>query len=152
MKLEDELKMTNFKNELQKAHLNIMFSASWLKTQVNQYLKNFHLSPEQYNVLRILRGQKGNPLCVKEITCRMLDRNSNTTRIIDKLEQKNLVIRQVSETDRRELRILITENGLNLLQELDEMVDFQYALFSNLTNEDAETLNRILDKMREKSS
>ena len=85
MTIEEELKTTNFENSQHKTVLNIFFSASWLRTRTKTVLKKFGLSPEQFNVLRILRGQASRALCLKEITSRMIDRSSNTTRIVEKL-------------------------------------------------------------------
>ena len=88
MRIEDEVQTKSFQSEFHKAQVNIIFSAWWLKSSMTPYLKKHGLSHEQFNVLRIIRGQKNKPVCVKDITARMLERNSNTTRIIDKLEAK----------------------------------------------------------------
>jgi DNA-binding MarR family transcriptional regulator len=149
MKIEEELQTQHFQNEYHKASLNVMFTAGWLKYKVHLILKNYGLSPEQYNVLRILRGQSPHALCLKDITCRMIDRSSNTTRIVDKLEAKNFVACSQSEEDKRELNIKITSSGLLVLSEIDEDFNKYQPHASNLTLEEANLLNQLLDKMRE---
>lgn len=148
MKIEDELQTRNFRNEQHKATLNIMFSASWLRNQVIQALKPYQLSPEQFNVLRILRGSQPGSLCLKDITCRMLDRSSNTTRIIEKLEQKALVKKEQSAADRREVSIRITQEGLELLAEIDRTHPEGTPFLPHLSEIEANLLNALLDKMR----
>lgn len=149
MTIAEELKTQKFQDEYHKASLNVMFTASWLKNRVFQILKNYNLSHEQYNVLRILRGQSPNALCLREISARMIDRNSNTTRIIDKLEAKALVVCAQSPADKRELNICITTAGLAVLTEIDADFNTYQPLTSNLTPEEAHTLSELLDKMRE---
>ncbi len=149
MELEQELKMSHFQSEQHKAQLNILFTASWLRNLGYHYLKNHDLSHEQYNVLRILRGQNGNPLCVRDITARMIDKSSNTTRIIDKLESKEMLARQASQTDRRELQISITPKGLEILKVLDEDFGILPKNILNLTDSEAHNLNKLLDKLRD---
>ncbi len=149
MELEQELKMSHFQSEHHKAQLNILFTASWLRNLGSHYLKNHDLSHEQYNVLRILRGQSGNPLCVRDITARMIDKSSNTTRIIDKLESKEMLARQASQADRRELQISITPKGLEVLKALDEDFGILPKNTLNLTDSEAHILNKLLDKLRD---
>lgn len=147
MDIGEELKST-FNSELQRAHLNIMFSASWLRGRVTHALKPYGLTPEQYNVLRILRGSHPTAMCVKNITSRMIDRNSNTTRIIDKLEVKGLARREMSKIDRRELDVHITDEGLSLLSDIDSVFDIHDQKGNNLSEKEAAQLSGLLDKMR----
>ena len=147
VKIEDEIKTRGFRNEYHKLHVNVIFSAWWLKTRLSASLKTFGLTPEQFNVLRIVRGQK-EMLCVKDITSRMLERNSNTTRIIDKLQAKGLVERHASSNDRREIRIHLTEKGSALLSEIDAHWDRQDPVSLPLSEPEAKTLNNLLDRMR----
>lgn len=150
MTIEQELKTSRFQNEVHKAELNIMFTASWLKNQVNRRLKNYDLTPEQFNVLRIIRGQHPNPVCVKDITERMIDRNSNTTRLLDKLADKRLIRREPSNEDRRELCIYLTESAQKLLLSIDALEEkSQLRVSSSLTELEARLLNVLLDKLRE---
>ena len=147
MDIGQELK-SSFNSEIQKAHVNILFSSAWLRARVLQVLKPFGLTAEQYNVLRILRGSAPAALCVKDITNRMIDRNSNTTRIIDKLEKKELAKRVPAKHDRRELNIFITPKGLSLLGDIDEYFKIHDPSESHLTDEEAAQLSLLLDKMR----
>lgn len=148
MKLEDEIKTNKFQGEIHKAHLNILVSAAWLRTRIIASLKPFGLTSEQYNVLRILRGQTPQGIRVKDINCRMLERNSNTTRIIDRLEAKGLVQRLASERDRRERAIILTEEGYRMLSTIDQHWEKHSPHQSVLGEEDARILNELLDKMR----
>jgi len=126
-----------------------MFSNGWLRARIIKELKPFNLTPEQYNVLRILKGQQNNAVCQREITCRMIDRNSNTTRILEKLSAKELVVRNQSDFDRRELSIRITEKGLHILEQIGSAFEINGMHKSNLTEIEALELNRLLDKIRE---
>ncbi|MCC6414001.1 MAG: MarR family transcriptional regulator [Saprospiraceae bacterium] len=148
MKLEDEIKTNKFQGEVHKAHLNILVSAAWLRTRIIASLKPFGLTSEQYNVLRILRGQTPQGIRVKDITRRMLERNSNTTRIIDRLENKGLVQRLASERDRRERAIILTGEGLKMLSDIDQYWEKHSPHQSVLDETEARILNELLDKMR----
>ncbi len=141
--------MKRFESDEQKAYLNVLFTASWMKNRINQWLKDYDLTHEQLNVLRIVRGQRAKPVCVRDISERMIDRNSNTTRIIDKLEAKNLVRRTQSEEDRREMVIILTDTGKEVLKKVD--VGFRDTNFrlAALTGAEAQVLSALLDKMRE---
>ena len=151
MNIEQELQMQHFESDEQKAYLNVLFTASWMKSRINQWLKDYDLTHEQLNVLRIVRGQHSKPVCVRDISERMIDRNSNTTRIIDKLEVKSLLRRSQSEEDRREMVIVLTDRGKELLKKVDagfRDTDFRLAA---LTQAEAQVLSALLDKMRELS-
>jgi DNA-binding MarR family transcriptional regulator len=149
MNLEEEIKSSKFESEMHKAHINILFSAAWIRSKISQFLKQHSLTHEQFNVLRILRGQSPESICMMDVASRMLDRNSNVTRIADKLLQKNWAVRQKSETDKREVRISITDEGLALLKKIDLLLQTQKVHQSNLTNTEAQLLNALLDKMRD---
>lgn len=149
MKIEEELQTTNFKDEVQKAGLNILFTAAWLHNKTSCTLKDHGLYHEQYNVLRILRGQGTKRISQKEILCRMINKNSNLTRIIDKLKAKKLVSVQVSETDKREYMIGITKTGINLLNRIDKDLNAQAVSRLNLSESEAFHLNALLDKLRD---
>jgi len=148
MKLEDEIKTTKFQGEIHKVHLNILVSAAWLRTRIIVSLKPFGLTSEQYNVLRILRGQSNSGIRVKDITHRMLERNSNTTRIIDRLGAKGLVQRLESNRDRRERTIVLTDEGFAMLGEIDKYWEKHSPHQSVLVDAEAKLLNELLDKMR----
>lgn len=132
-----------------KVMMNIMYTQNVLGENFNETVKDYDLSPEQYNVLRILRGQKGKPANMCVIQERMIARTSNTTRLVDKLLLKGLVTREVCEENRRKMEILITEKGLNLLTELDPLLNAHEEKFSNNLNPtELEQLNTLLEKYR----
>lgn len=149
MKLEEELKQTKFKDEYQHAMLNIIFTGSWLEVATSHILKQFDLSPQQFNVLRILRGSHPRPLNLLDIQERMMDRMSNATRLVEKLRQKDLLTRKQCDSNRRKVEIEITEKGLNLLKELDPLMDKSHKeLTKKITKEEAVLLSELLDKLR----
>lgn len=145
--IENELN-TGFSSSVQKAHLNILFTASVIKNYFSKRLRPFDLSLEQYNVLRIVRGAKADKTCVKQISMRMIERNSNTTRIIDKLVSKNLVYRQQSEQDKREQTINLTPEGINLLKAIDKDFELHPLHVARLDNDEAEQLSKLTDALR----
>ena len=129
--------------------VNIMHSNSWIKEGLSSCLKSFELSIEQFNVLRILRGQKNKPINLQDIQSRMVNKMSNTTRLVDKLISKNLVRRSICEDNRRKVEIIITDKGLELLKALDPVVDSREAqLTSNLNTQELEILNKLLLKLK----
>lgn len=149
MTIEQELKTTNFQSIQHKTALNVLFTSAWLRTRTQCIFKRFDLSSEQFNVLRILRGQYPEVLSLKEITVRMLERNSNTTRIVEKLVGKQLVKRTQSEEDKRELQIQITEKGLDVLVQIDlVLAEEQAHTTPHLSDEECMILNNLLDKIR----
>ncbi len=148
MELEKEIQQTRFKNQKHKAVLNLFFTSGWLSCQQQRFFKEHDLSPQQYNVLRILRGQKGNPIALNAIQERMLDRSSNASRLIDKLKDKKLVERLICENDRRQVDIVITQKGLEVLSAIDDKMDEMESKYETITEEEAAELSRILDKLR----
>ena len=148
MKLEDEIKQAKFKSEKEKAMINLLFTYNWVTTRNSRVAKEFGLSMQQFNVLRILKGQKGNPASVKLIAERMLDKSSNVSRLIDKLYDKKLVDRQFCEHDRRQVDIFITKEGIKHIDEASKVSESEMGKL-NLSEKDAKTLNRIFDAMRE---
>ena len=152
VKLENALLSTKFSSEVQKASLNVLYSAWWLKSITSKELKDFDLTHEQYNVLRILKGKYPDQLCVKDIARRMIEKSSNVPRIIDRLEIKKLVKRTVSETDKRETLITITKSGLSILESSTSKLNKLHACMQNLTEKEAQQLNQLLEKMRQKET
>lgn len=149
MKIEDEIKSTVELSLSKKIILNIMYTQNILNEKFNEVLKPYDLSGEQYNVLRILRGQKGNPANMCVIQERMLAKTSNTTRLVDKLLLKELVTRNVCPDNRRKIEVLITQKGLEVLAELDPKVDeHEKELAKNLNTTELEQLNSLLEKYR----
>jgi DNA-binding MarR family transcriptional regulator len=149
MKIEDVIKSTVTMDDVKKIILNIMYTQNVISDKFSEIMRPFDLSSEQYNVLRILRGQKGCPANMCIIQERMLAKNSNTTRLIDKLLLKNFVTREVCPDNRRKIEVLITQKGLNVLNELDPLVLEHEQLFAkNLTQSELEQLNTLLEKYR----
>ncbi len=124
----------------------------WYQQIMHQFFKKHGLSLQQYNVLRILRGQKGNAATINLISDRMLDKMSNASRLVSKLVQKGLVSREINELDRRAVDVIITKKGLDLLEKLGPMVDNQDLINKTFTEDDAELLSNLLDKLRNKKN
>lgn len=149
MGLEEEIKQTKgFKSQRQKALINIIYTEAWLRDRLGSSLKPFGLTNQQYNVLRILRGSFPKPLSTSSIRERMLDKMSDASRIVDRLHKKSWVSKVVCPTDKRLVDIVITEGGLEVLEKIDIENDMMGA-FKNLSEADAQELNRILDKVRD---
>lgn len=146
--IQEEIKQKAFLSTHQKAIVNILFTASWLQLKHLQTLKPYGISTQQYNVLRILRGQYPNPASIGVITDRMIDKTSNASRIVEKLVQKGLVTRKTCTEDRRAVDVLIHETGLAILKELDAKVDALENINAVLNVNEAETLSNLLDKLR----
>ena len=136
---------SKFENNRVKALLNIIYTANWITSCQNEFFKDFGISPQQYNILRILRGAS-EPLKVQTIKDRMLERSPNATRLMDKLCSKNYIERLPSEQDRRVVKIVITKEGKNLLDSIPKNLNKD--LLKNLNEEEAEQLSNLLDKMR----
>ncbi|WP_435579550.1 MarR family winged helix-turn-helix transcriptional regulator [Gilvibacter sp.] len=131
-----------------KTVINLMYRARIIEESVNRILKGYELSIQQYNVLRILRGQGGNPANLSTVTERMVDRNSNTTRLIDKLLKKDLVKRQVCATNRRKVELFITTEGLELLKVLDPIIEANnQQMLNQLDSGELEQLNTYLNNI-----
>ena len=149
MTIEDIIKSGTALALPKKTVLNIMYTQNVISDKFNDVLKPFDISPEQFNVLRILRGQKGKPANMSILQERMLAKTSNTTRLVDKLLLKELVTRKVCPANRRKVEVLITEKGLDLLARLDPKVDEHELHFvSNLTPSELDMLNQLLEKFR----
>lgn len=147
--IEEEIKQQKkFSSEYEKAVVNILFTSGWLYNLNAARFKKYDITPEQYNVLRILRGAYPKPMMLNEITCRMLDKSSNATRLVEKLRLKGYVKRDLCPTNRRQVDIVITEKGLSLLTKIDKEADEWYNNLKTITKTEAQELNRILDKLR----
>ena len=149
MKIEDVIKSNVPLDDAKKVILNFTYTQNVIGDKFHEILKPYDISREQYNVLRILRGQKGSPANLCIIQERMLSKNSNTTRLIDKLLLKDYVTREVCPDNRRKIEVLITQKGLDILTELDPIVVEHEQLFANnLTQQELEQLNTLLEKYR----
>ena len=148
MTIEEEIKQRRFKNEYHKLVVNLQFTSNWLRSMQTKKLRKFKISAQQYNVLRILKGQYPNPSSLMLIRERMLDKESNASRLIDKLVFNGLTKRVQCPNDRRQVEITITEKGLQLLQDMDPFIDSETKRLECLSKEDAILLNQLLDKLR----
>ncbi|MEI7628751.1 MAG: MarR family transcriptional regulator [Bacteroidota bacterium] len=148
MKLEEAIKSNKFKNETQKAALNVLYTAWWLKTNMSKGLKEFGITHEQYNVLRILKGKYPDQICVRDIACRMIEKNSNVPRIVDRLEIKKLVKRTTSQLDKRETVISLTQAGILILEASTKSIDHTMETVTILTEMESVQLNKLLEKLR----
>jgi DNA-binding MarR family transcriptional regulator len=149
MELEKEIKQKSFKSEYHKLIVNILFTGNWIHVNHSEALKPFGLTLQQFNVLRILRGQAPNPSTVNLIVDRMLDKSSNASRIIDRLLAKGLVKREQCEKDRRAVDVHINESGLALLAEIDDKLQQLEKIFYTIDENEALTVNKLLDKLRD---
>ena len=148
MKIEDAIQQKEFKDPYNKLVVNLLYTHSYLVTAQNSLFKPHEISPEQYNVLRILRGQNGVPTTVSSIQDRMLNKMSNASRLVEKLKTKGLVKRDECPNDRRQVDVMITEKGLELLSVLQTQVENGNKSFVHLSLEEVNELNDLLDKMR----
>jgi len=149
VKIEEILKLNNDISISKQVSLNIIYTQTYVYESIYEVLKPYNISIEQFNVLRILRGQKGKPLNMGTIQGRMLAKTSNTTRLVDKLVAKSLVVRAVCEINRRKMEVTITEKGLELLDILDKLVEkAEHSLSSKLSSEEQKQLVKLLEKIR----
>ncbi|AKD05645.1 transcriptional regulator [Pontibacter korlensis] len=148
MKIEDEIKQSVFKSEYQKAYINLIYTSGYLQQAQSALFKPFGVTLPQYNILRILRGQHPKPATISLLIERMLDKTSNASRIVDKLEAKELVTRKQCPSDRRTVDVLITQKGLDLLEQMDGLEGGKGTGITNLTEDEATQLNALLDKIR----
>jgi len=149
LKLEDEIQQKKFKSIQQKLMLNLIYTTNWLTAKQDSLFKDSDITVQQYNVLRILRGQYPNPCSIKLIKERMLDRMSDTSRIVDKLLTKKLLQRNECPNDRRSVNVIITDEGLALLKSLDHVDELSKQMLKSLSTEEIDTLNTLLDKIRD---
>lgn len=149
MKIEEEINQKKFKSVYHKAHINVLFTASWLSQNSAQLLKPYKISWQQFNILRILRGMYPEPATIKLLTERMIDKMSNASRLVEKLKNKGYVERRVCPSDRRRVDIEITDKGLQALEDISRiMEEGLHRKMSILSQEEAAQLNTLLDKLR----
>jgi DNA-binding MarR family transcriptional regulator len=148
VKLEDEIQQKSFKTPKVKLAVNLLYTSNWLNDHYAHFFKGTDLTVQQFNVLRILRGQLPNYCNLKLIKERMLDRSSDASRIVDKLVAKELVVRHHCPSDRRQINLMISERGLTLLTTLDFVDEAPARIFEQLSDEESIQLNQLLDKMR----
>ena len=148
MTLEKDINQRSFRNEHQKSVINLIYTYNWLNEQVKKIFDQYEITPQQFNILRILRGA-GTPLSTLQIRQRMLDKMSDTSRIVDRLIKKGLVKKNTCKTDRRLVDVLITDKGKKLLERLDANDEEMDAVIKNLSVAEAKALNQLLDKIRQ---
>ena len=148
MKLESEIAQRNFRNERLKLAVNIIYTHGWLNNLHAAIFKSHGITTQQFNVLRILRGQNPQPTTIKLIKIRMLDKMSDASRIVDKLRQKGLVVKHVSEVDKRHAEVFITKKGLKLLAAIDKRNKEFENHSASLSAREVDELNKLLDKLR----
>ncbi|MBU1097930.1 MAG: MarR family transcriptional regulator [Bacteroidetes bacterium] len=148
MKLEDEIKQKKFRNEYHKLAVNLIFTNGWFIGLQNQIINRFDITSVQFNILRILRGQHPKPASINMLKERMLDKMSDVSRLVDRLLSKKLVDRKICPNDRRKAEVLITDKGMNLLSEIDKLESEFDSVFKNISEDEAEIINSLMDKMR----
>ncbi|HEY1009692.1 MAG: MarR family winged helix-turn-helix transcriptional regulator [Daejeonella sp.] len=148
MEIEKEIVSNKFEDNHQKVIVNLIYTYGWITTLLRQRLDKHKITLQQYNILRILRGQIPKPATINLLKERMLDKMSDTSRIVERLVQKGLVQRCVNEQDRRAVDITISEKGLNILSKLDSEMSSRDILKGSLTDDEAGVLSGLLDKMR----
>jgi DNA-binding MarR family transcriptional regulator len=147
MKIEEEIQQKKFQNASQKAIINVIYTANWFYTNQNTFLKPFGITAQQFNILRILKGQYPKSISGKEIRSRMLDRNSDVSRLLDRLHLKGLITRNICPNDKRAADVSISQQGLDLLITIDKQSkSMEQTLY--LSEEDATRLSDLLDKAR----
>jgi DNA-binding MarR family transcriptional regulator len=147
MGIEQDIQQASFRNEFQKMGINLLFTANWLNEQIGKILSEEGVTQQQYNILRILRGS-ATPLSTLKIRERMLDKMSDTSRIVDRLIAKELVVKNTCEKDKRLVDITLSPKGLDLVDQLDKFNDRIDALLKGINASEAATMNQILDKIR----
>jgi DNA-binding MarR family transcriptional regulator len=148
MRLEEEIKQKEFQNDYQKSIVNIIYTFNWLDGHSKDFFKNYDLTSQQYNILRILRGQHPKPCTINLLKDRMLDKMCDASRIVERLRIKNYLIRTQCPNDRRSVDIIITQKGLDLLNVIDEAMPKFNSVMQKLDPQEIKELNNLLDKLR----
>lgn len=148
MSIDKDINQSNFKNEYQKAIVNLIFTYNWTTEQLKQIFYEEGLTMQQFNILRILRGSQ-TALSTLQIRERMLDKMSDTSRIVDRIIIKGFAKKAICKSDKRLVDVTITTKGLKLLEKMDKQEDKMAAIFNSLSGSEAKTLNKLLDKIRQ---
>ncbi|MFM7823760.1 MAG: MarR family winged helix-turn-helix transcriptional regulator [Bacteroidota bacterium] len=149
MDIEKEIgQSVSFKSDLQRAAVNILYTASWLNMKNTETLKPFDLTPQQFNVLRILRGHHPKPATVNLLMQRMLDKSSNASRLVDRLLEKGFVTRETNRQDKRAVDVYISHKGMDVLDNIDKTIGLLESHLDHLSESEARMLSDLLDKMR----
>ena len=147
MSIDKDINQRKFRNEYQKAAINLIYTYNWVTEKIKAVLEKGDVTGQQFNILRILRGA-GEPISTLQIRQRMLDKMSDTSRIVDRLIVKGLARKFTCKNDKRLVDIIITDKGKKLLEKLDKYENEMDAILGNLSEVDAKTLNKLLDKIR----
>ncbi len=148
MELQKEVRNSKFENTFQQALVNVFFTYHWSNQNVKEILSPYDITQQQFNVLRILRGQYPKPCTNNLLKSRIIDKMSDISRIVERLVQKEYIVKTVNVGDKRALDILISKKGLDLLHKLDNEIDFSSFIRNNLNEDEATQLNVLLDKFR----
>ena len=148
MGIEKDIQTQNFRNEYQKVTVNIIFSANWLHEKINVFLEQEDITQQQFNIMRILRGSQ-KPLSTLQIRERMLDKMSDTSRIVERMLKKGLVEKKICSADKRLVDVILSGEGYAILEKLDKKNNEMDNVLQHLSVDEAQTLNTLLDKMRD---
>lgn len=148
MGIDQDIRQSKFRSEYQKAAVNLLYTYGWITERTRELFASEDITPQQFNILRILRGSHPQPLSTLQIRERMLDKMSDTSRIVDRLITKGLVKKGTCKSDRRLVDVMITDKGKKMLERLDERQDELDNIMGNLTEKEATTLSELLDKIR----
>ena len=148
MGIEKDIQQLKFRNAYQKAVVNLIYTSNWLRERTSGIIEAEGITPQQFNILRILRGSHPMPLSTLQIRERMLDKMSDTSRIVDRLVTKGFVKKYICKKDRRLVDVIIAEKGMKMLERLDKRQDEMDAILGNLTEKEASSLSKLLDKIR----
>lgn len=143
----EQIQQTEFYNESHKLRVNLLLTSGWLKNEIKEFLDQFDITQQQFNILRILRGADGEPLSTNDICDRMIDKMSDTSRIVDRLIAKKLATKRPCPHDGRKVQVFISSDGLYLLSTIDTKLKNLDAIFDNLTEDETRQLNNLLEKI-----
>jgi DNA-binding MarR family transcriptional regulator len=152
MGIDKDIKQARFRNAYQKASINLIYTLGWLRERTKNIFESEDITSQQFNILRILRGSFPQPLSTLQIRERMLEKMSDTSRIVDRLIVKGFVKKVTCKTDRRLVDVVITDKGKKLLERLDLRQDELDNVLGNLSEEEANQLSNLLDKIRDKEA
>lgn len=148
MKIEEAIHQQTFRNEYQKTSINILYTANWIESVYKDILKDHDITVQQYNILRILKGQKKEVITVSDIKERLIDKSSDVSRVIERMRKKGWIERRENEQDRRATDVLLTDAGKALVTSLDKRSADLDNVLNKLSMEEAKTLGALLDKIR----
>jgi DNA-binding MarR family transcriptional regulator len=148
MNIKEEIKQTRFRNNYQEATINIIYSSGWLANKHKDFFSKFGITAQQFNILSILKGQQPNKISGADIKSRMMDKNSDVSRLLDRLILKELIVKRKCPNDKRAADIEISNNGLELLEAIHANIHELDSMLSKITEQEAKQLSTILDKIR----